>query len=81
MTVAGTGATLTSLGLTASTSNPTTDVWNLFYLRNSKPIVGGDLTWQNVGVPVTFNASGQMTSTTSIARRRHHRSTAARSDR
>ena len=67
MTVAGTGATLTSLGLTASTSNPTTDVWNLFYLRNSKPIVGGDLTWQNVGVPVTFNASGQMTSTTSIA--------------
>jgi len=67
MTVAGTGATLTSLGLTASTSNPTTDVWNLFYLRNSKPIVGGDLTWQNVGAPVTFNASGQMTSTTSIA--------------
>ncbi|MFL4975409.1 MAG: flagellar hook-basal body complex protein [Microvirga sp.] len=67
MTVAGTGATLTSLGLTGSTSNPTTDVWNLFYLRNSKPIVGGDLTWQNVGVPVTFNASGQMTSATSIA--------------
>jgi flagellar hook protein FlgE len=67
MTVAGTGATLTSLGLTASTSNPTTDVCNLFYLRNSKPIVGGDLTWQNVGVPVTFNASGQMTSATSIA--------------
>ena len=67
MTVAGTGATLTSLGLTASTSNPTTDVWNLFYLRNSKPIVGGDLTWQNVGAPVTFNASGQMTSATSIA--------------
>ena len=67
MTVDGTGATLTSLGLTVSTSNPTTDVWNLFYLRNSKPIVGGDLTWQNVGAPVTFNASGQMTSTTSIA--------------
>ena len=67
MTVDGTGATLTSLGLTVSTSNPTTDVWNLFYLRNSKPIVGGDLTWQNVGVPVTFNASGQMTSATSIA--------------
>ncbi len=67
MTVAGTGATLTSLGLTGGTSNPTTDVWNMFYLRNSKPIVGGDLTWQNVGVPVTFNASGQMTSATSIA--------------
>ena len=67
MTVDGTGATLTSLGLTVSTSNPTTDVWNLFYLRNSKPIVGGDLTWQNVGAPVTFNASGQMTSATSIA--------------
>jgi flagellar hook protein FlgE len=66
MTVAGTANTLTSLGLTATTKNPTTDIWNLFYLRNSKPVVGGDLTWQNVGVPVTFNSAGQMTSANTI---------------
>ena len=67
LTVGGTAATLTSLGLSAATTNPTTDVWNLFYLRNSKPVVDGDLTWQNVGVPVTFNSSGQMTSANEIA--------------
>jgi flagellar hook protein FlgE len=66
MTIAGTANTLTSLGLAAAAKNPTTDVWNLFYLRNSKPVVGGDLTWQNVGAPITFNTSGQMTSANTI---------------
>src|SRR3712207_7632243 len=36
------------LGL-ARTEEPTIDIWNLFYLRNSKPVVAGDSTWQNVG--------------------------------
>jgi flagellar hook protein FlgE len=67
LTIAGTAATLTSLGLSAATKNPTTDIWNLFYLRNSKPVVDGDMTWQNVGVPITFNSSGQMTSANEIA--------------
>ena len=67
LTIAGTAATLTSLGLTAATTSPTNDVWNLFYLRNSKPVVDGDLTWQNVGTAIKFNSSGQMTSGNEIA--------------
>jgi flagellar hook protein FlgE len=67
MTIAGTANTLARLGLTAGTENPTVDIWNLFYLRNSKPVVGGDPTWENVGVPVTFNSAGQMTSPNTIA--------------
>jgi flagellar hook protein FlgE len=60
------GTALANLGLTAGIENPTTDIWNLFYLRNSNPVVGGDLTWQNVGSPITFNTSGQMTSANTI---------------
>jgi flagellar hook protein FlgE len=63
------GTAAGSLGFSSVplTTSPTTDIWNLFYLRNSKPVVDGDLTWQNVGVPITFNASGQMTSANEIA--------------
>lgn len=66
MTVGGTALTLASLGMTAGTEDPTSDIWNLFYLRNSKPVVDGDLTWQNVGSPLVFNTLGQMTSPTAI---------------
>lgn len=64
MTIGGT--ILADVGLTAGTKNPTQDIWNLFYLRNSKPVVAGDLTWQNVGAPITFDSLGKMTSLNTI---------------
>jgi flagellar hook protein FlgE len=37
------------------------DVWNKFYLENSNA-TGAQVAWRNMGTPVTFNSSGQMTS-------------------
>lgn len=61
ITVSGTAAA--SAGLAAGTSSPSaaTETWNLFYLKNSRA-VGNQPAWQNVGVPIQFNSSGQMTS-------------------
>jgi flagellar hook protein FlgE len=60
--VAGTGVTLTSLGITAGTNNPVTgqDTWNLFYAEDLSA-TGNQPAWRNVGVPFTFNSSGVMT--------------------
>ena len=41
------------------------DVWNLFHLENANA-TGVGVAWRNVGTPITFNSSGQMTSATSI---------------
>jgi flagellar hook protein FlgE len=62
LVVGGTAATLTSLGVTAATNTPvsSTDTWNLFYLENSAA-TGNQPAWRNVGIPFTFNSSGQMT--------------------
>jgi flagellar hook protein FlgE len=62
LVLAGTAATLASLGLTAGTSNPTPtagETWNLFYLENSNA-TNNTVSWRNVGVPFVFNTSGQM---------------------
>ncbi|HVL73850.1 MAG TPA: flagellar hook-basal body complex protein [Beijerinckiaceae bacterium] len=37
--------------------------WNLFYLENSAA-TGADIAWRNIGSPVTFDATGRMTSAT-----------------
>jgi flagellar hook protein FlgE len=62
LVVGGTAATLTSLGVTAATTTPgsSTDTWNLFYLENNAA-TGNQPAWRNVGVPFTFNSSGEMT--------------------
>ncbi|HEX8665866.1 MAG TPA: flagellar hook-basal body complex protein [Beijerinckiaceae bacterium] len=64
ITIGGDASVLTDLHLAGGTEDPTTDIWNLFYLRNSKPVVAGDVTWQNVGQMIKFDSSGQMTTDT-----------------
>jgi flagellar hook protein FlgE len=49
----------------AKTSNASPETWNLFYRTNSTA-TGNTPAWRNAGTPVTFNASGQMTSPVSI---------------
>jgi flagellar hook protein FlgE len=41
------------------------DVWNMYYLENSNA-TGVQVAWRNIGTPITFNSSGQMTSAPTI---------------
>ncbi|MDR3375367.1 MAG: flagellar hook-basal body complex protein [Ancalomicrobiaceae bacterium] len=47
----------------ASSTNPTTSTWNLFY-QSSTTATGTATEWTNVGSSVVFNSSGVMTSPT-----------------
>ncbi len=53
------------LAKTASSLYGGTDTWNLFYLENANA-TGAQVAWRNVGVPITFNTSGQLTSAPTI---------------
>jgi len=66
VTISGTPATLTTLGLTDGTYQGTlTPRWELFYQVDSNA-TGNQVAWQNAGVTYTFDATGQMTSPTQI---------------
>jgi flagellar hook protein FlgE len=45
----------------ASAAPPVEDTWNLFYLQDPAA-TGNAPAWKNVGVPITFNSAGAMTS-------------------
>jgi flagellar hook protein FlgE len=56
----------TALGLAAASFTPnTTATWELFYLEDATA-TGTDVAWRNAGATYTFNASGQMTSSTEV---------------
>jgi flagellar hook-basal body protein len=64
--VGGTPATLAALGITAQTAQgSTTPTWELFYQENSTA-TGTGVAWRNAGATYTFDASGQMTSSTQV---------------
>jgi flagellar hook protein FlgE len=49
----------------AKTQNTSPETWNLFYLENPSA-TGSQISWRNVGQPVTFGPSGAQTSPSSF---------------